>query len=126
MRELNLFTDPKFRVSLLDPFATWNPRLTGMFFLNIFIAPYTFGKAAAKFAGTPGRALVYALPFVFTLFLFIILHICAVVVDGLWSLAWISFLGYAGKGDGKLILLPLSYNVILPTSLFFYVSLFLI
>ena len=96
MRELNLFTDPKFRVSLLDPFATWNPRLTGWFFLNIFIAPYTFGKAAAKFSGTPGRAFIYALPFVFSLFLFIILHICAVVVDGLWSLAWISFLAYAG------------------------------
>ena len=96
MKEINLILDPKFRVSLLDPFATLNLGLTAKFFLNIFIAPFTIGKAAATFAGSK-RAWLFSLPFVFSFLLFVILHICVLAVDGIWVLAWISYLGFAGK-----------------------------
>ena len=122
MGEINLFTDPKFRVSLLDPFATWNPRLTAKFFLNIFIGPFTIGKAAATFEGSK-RAWLYSLPFVFSFLLFIVFHICVLAVDGIWVLAWISYLGFAGKNRKSLSTL---YAASVDSYLVVYLSLFVL
>ena len=64
--------------------------------MNIVTAPFTFGRLTATFSGT-NRIWLSSLPFVFSFLMFVVLHISALAVDGVWTLAWLSYVAYAGK-----------------------------
>ena len=64
--------------------------------MNIVTAPFTFGRLTATFSGT-NRIWLSSLPFVFSFLTFFVLYISALAVDGVWTLAWLSYVAYAGK-----------------------------
>ena len=91
---------PKFAISVFAPFATepyceikasrtW--KLFLMFAVNIFIAPFTLAKVAARL-NNDQKAWSYAIPAASAFGLFILCHIAELFVSGMWAVAWFFFL----------------------------------
>jgi len=84
-----------FRVGLVDPFATMQPKLWWCWFKNIFICPLTVYSALVKHKINKGTALSLAITAAVSFIVWIALMIVIIEVEGIYALAWVFYLVFA-------------------------------
>lgn len=96
---------PSFAIGLFDcwatqPMKTWKNNMDDIFKLfmeyvqSIFMAPWMLAKVQARLNGDT-KVWIYAIAPMICMTLFVSLHIAEIAVDGLWSIAWFFYLGFA-------------------------------
>jgi len=91
---------PDFAVALVDPFCNLKPRLWGGFLKNLFLGPVTLYNVLKqhKMGGLPAAAAAAVMMIGWiSLIVAEIIYLCypsTVQLEGIYSLAWIFYLGY--------------------------------
>ena len=85
-----------FKVSVLDPIASWRPTLWCLTLKNIFLTPYIMYRVVQKIGAAKSHGFLLSVAGFVLWGSWIALLIVNILVDGAWAAAWVSFLGFAG------------------------------